>query len=264
MVLTTKIQILISIVIFLFVAISNAFAQADQSENYWTDSSGTPIRNSGNQCWRTSYWTSTQATLTCEPDIFLENHILPPHTGVQDYSFGTLVTNFWVWRFPTVFSRSGYVDPLDTNCALGQNGPVWFLAGRSSSGKSTRSCLIPSGKHIFVALRASAVFQRSGLLPDCANARATVVGNIDTVTSLSASLNGNPIPRLDSYRAKPFRCQTIEVQYEGKLVPLHDEISDGYYFLLKPLPPGHYVLELSSNNFSGDLPYEVVYRLEVQ
>ena len=46
----------------------------------------------------------------------------------------------WQWLISTPSSKSPMSDNVGKRCAVGQQGPVWFLLG-TNGGKAERSCL---------------------------------------------------------------------------------------------------------------------------
>jgi len=47
-----------------------AAAESTSTDAYLTDTSGTLVRNSYGECWRTGYWTPELAIRECDPDLF--------------------------------------------------------------------------------------------------------------------------------------------------------------------------------------------------
>jgi hypothetical protein len=65
--------------------------------------------------------------------------------------YGPSSARWWQWVFslPVHDAQNNFSHPLLTsgavNCAAGQSGNVWFLAGNLSGGPTVRNCSIPQG-----------------------------------------------------------------------------------------------------------------------
>src|SRR5262245_33585132 len=69
-------------------------------------------------------------------------------TSVDTYAdFGA---KWWQWVLQAPAADNPLSDPTGEKCRVGQQGPVWFLAGTLGSGVPTeRHCQLPAGKAIF-------------------------------------------------------------------------------------------------------------------
>ena len=74
--------------------------------------------------------------------------VYPPGSNPLGVTYGEWTAKWWQW----LLSIPGPVNPnLDTtgaNCAQGQSGPVWFLAGRFSSGPQTVRGVHSTGRQV--------------------------------------------------------------------------------------------------------------------
>src|SRR4051794_36336370 len=75
--------------------------------------------------------------------------ILPPGSSVADRSSPQLAAEWWQWAMSAPDEENPVTDTTGSNCATGQRGPVWFLAGGFGSSKVHRVCSIPAGKVLF-------------------------------------------------------------------------------------------------------------------
>jgi hypothetical protein len=55
------------------------------------------------------------------------------------------------WAMEMPYSTGPIADTTGDDCAMGQEGPVWFLAG-TYGGPVTRHCTIPAGKELYFPL----------------------------------------------------------------------------------------------------------------
>jgi hypothetical protein len=84
--------------------------------------------------------------------------IAPPSAHAQDSptvlgkTIGEWSVEWWKWALAIPTSENPMLDPTGANCHLGQQGPVWFLAGVWGGGTAERSCSVPTGKYIFFSI----------------------------------------------------------------------------------------------------------------
>jgi hypothetical protein len=148
-------------------------------------------------------------------------------------------------------------DPDGADCGIGQEGPVWFLAGTGGT-TVTRTCTVPKGKSIGFAL---VTFLNDYPCPDASFEPAPgqtvedflaegAAGIIDLTDTLTAELDGVAIADPYSYRVASglFRftaagdmdtfdpCATGSPQLG---------VTDGFFLVLKPLAPGEHVLHFT-------------------
>jgi hypothetical protein len=78
------------------------------------------------------------------------NALAQAEPKVLGKTIGEWSAEWWKWAFAIPVST----NPISTNpmlggdCAQGQKGPVWFLAGVWQGGTAIRSCTVPGGKYI--------------------------------------------------------------------------------------------------------------------
>ena len=60
-----------------------------------------------------------------------------------------LTARWWQWVISIGQSENPLLDPTGADCAVGQEGPVWFLGG-TFGGPATRSCTVPAGKALLI------------------------------------------------------------------------------------------------------------------
>jgi hypothetical protein len=154
-------------------------------------------------------------------------------------------------------------------CDLNQKGEIWYLAG-TFEGVADRFCEVPAGKGIFFPILAFISFAPEFLGQEpcdeltedldqirCdVNDDTPIAANLDAlppVVGLEVALDGEPVADLFAYRV-----QSEPGGFTFRLGPLFEAsdlepgdrfpaVADGYWILLKPLPPG-----LHTVNFSAD------------
>lgn len=191
----------------------------------------------------------------------LETHWVPADAAVADVSQAQWSARWWQWagRFPGV-NELPYRDPDGRRCAQYQEGPVWFLAGTDGNFDAVRSCRIPAGKHLFVPL-ITWVANRGlqGVPMSCAEKQAHARRLADHVVSGLVLLDGRPVGELQRMRVASGAC------FDGAPGDL-PAASDGYWLMLKPLPPGQHQLAIAAAFRDG--PRQMLqnfrYELEVE
>ncbi|HJW46850.1 MAG TPA: hypothetical protein VJ484_10235 [Lysobacter sp.] len=192
----------------------------------------------------------------------LDAHWLPADTTVADVSQAQWSARWWQWaaRFPNV-NELPYRDPDGRRCAQFQeDGPVWFLAGTDGNFDAVRSCTIPAGKHLFVPLINWVVARGLQEIPiSCEEKAAQAAQMADHVTSALVLLDGRPLGELKRMRVASGGCFD---SFSGS----PPGATDGYWLMLKPLPPGKHQLAIAASYRDG--PRQMLqnfrYELEVE
>jgi hypothetical protein len=197
--------------------------------------------------------------------------VFPPGSNPYGASYATWTTRWWQWAYSLPVTGHPLFDETGADCAAGQSGPVWYLGGIFNvSGSAVRDlCTVPAGKAIFFPIVNA---EWDNVCPPAnlslAELRQMVTAAIDGASGLACEIDGVPVENLNLYRfAGPtfgvdmpagsifdLFCGTPAGHYEP-LVP------DGYYLMLKPLPPGPHTL-----HFTGGFPgftLEITYHLTV-
>jgi hypothetical protein len=73
--------------------------------------------------------------------------VFPPNTKPYGKTFAEWSAEWIKWALTIPMRYNPAADTTGKNCAINQNGPVWFLAG-ISGGSAERTCVIPAGKAI--------------------------------------------------------------------------------------------------------------------
>jgi len=162
--------------------------------------------------------------------------------------------------------QSGELD-----CAAGQSGSVRFLAGTAGQGPITRSCTIPTGKALFFPIISylndypcpDPNFQPppGRTLEQFLTEGAAAIINL--VTELEVVVDGQPLNNPFNYRATSrlftFTADTSLVAFDSCVTSTEQfGVTDGYWILLRPLPPGpHTIFFHAVIDFGGGNTFEV-------
>lgn len=186
--------------------------------------------------------TPTQSNAPTAADQML----LAPDAKVAGESFGTLTARWWQWA--SAQEIAPYLDPDGRLCELGQEGPVWFLAGTSGDFTAQRECVIPLDRHILVPvinMRDSnrRKGDRSYLPVPCEVLQKSAAVNNEQLGSAIVLIDGVPVTDVARFRVRSDGCFPLLADDPDSQLTA----ADGYWLLLKPLPPGRHTLTVGAN-----------------
>ncbi|MEO8103128.1 MAG: hypothetical protein ABI790_11400 [Betaproteobacteria bacterium] len=186
------------------------------------------------------------------PSIAQTSISVPPTEPVAGISQADWSKAWWQWAGSFDQSDSPVADRTGKNCHLGQNGPVWFLAGTYGSKRTQRTCEIPRDKFVFFPLINYVVMPGTGDGQACRSCCATYIKSAKSVTdqpsNLVLDLDGRRIKDLATHRQSTKQCFDMGALAKP-LYRIFPSAANGYYVMLRPLSPGRHVL-----NFGGELP----------
>jgi hypothetical protein len=187
---------------------------------------------------------------------------LPPTAAVDGKSQREWSTLWWQWAASFSRSDSPVADRTGEFCHLKQSGSVWFLAGTYGTARTVRTCKVPKGKYLFFPLLNFAIFPNNRACEHCCPDYVQQAKQMtDSPSDLIVEVDGRRVEQLQKYRQSSPGCFDLGTRATP---PFHvfPTAGDGYYVMLKPLPPGKHVL-----NFGGRLPtmsQAVTYTLYVE
>ena len=174
-------------------------------------------------------------------------------------TIGEWSAKWWQWALAIPASRNPMLDRTGRFCHLGQEGPVWFLAGDwNGKGKPvTRFCNIPRGKYILFSI-ANAIWIQfpHGDPPNNTETDYRQYANDFLPPSiggeLEATLDENPIifnPNTPIIRSQSpvFTASFPPDNVFGAILTKntltgYPIVSDGFWVMLPPLRPGRHTL----------------------
>lgn len=169
---------------------------------------------------------------------------------VDGAGLGEWTARWWQWALAQWVEP--YRDPDGRLCALGQDGAVWFLAGTDGTFDALRRCTVPAGKHVLVPVINMIHHQvRRGVGPGCRALQAAASVNNDHLVSAVVLLDGKPLGDVSARRVRSAGCFPLDPDDEAS--PL--AASDGYWIMLRPLPPGRHRLVVGANYGAPDEAY---------
>lgn len=185
--------------------------------------------------------------------------LLPPDATVGEETFGDLTARWWQWA--DNMGIPPYVDPDGRLCEVGQEGAVWFLAGTDGSFNARRTCVVPEGRYLLVPVinmrysqrRHNNVQARRGkpAPSPCAALQQGAAVNNDRLASAVALIDGARVTDVTRYRVRSNGCFSLATGEANS--PL--TAADGYWLLIKPLPPGIHTVIIGANYDADDSGY---------
>jgi len=206
-------------------------------------------------------WSQQREAPPPPPVVTLDDRWVPADAAVADVTQAQWSSRWWQWA-ANFDGKPPYQDRDGSRCAVNQDGPVWFLAGTDGSFDAVRSCTIPADKHLFLPLitwfvAAGDPGETEAL--SCTQKQQRAANFADHVYTGLVLLDSRPIGQYQRMRAAGGTCFTLTSQHPAVA-------TDGYWLMLKPLPPGQHTLAIAAAYREG--PRQTMqnfqYTLEVQ
>jgi hypothetical protein len=191
---------------------------------------------------------------------------LPLVANPYGKSYGEWTAAWWQWVYSIPAGQNPVQDQTGELSAVGQQGPVYFLAG-NFGGVTVRECTVPAGKSIlFPLLNQSWVQFPTDPIFTIEELRAIIAPFVDNPT-LTCEIDGRPVLNPLSYRVQS-AVFSVTVP-EGNLLGLDPGtyapcVDDGYYLMLPPLSRGQHTLHFTAETADQGFSLEVTYHLTVQ
>lgn len=177
-----------------------------------------------------------------------ESSLLPPDTPVAGTSQPDWSQRWWEWAASFDRAESPVADRTGAQCANGQSGPVWFLAGTYGTQRTIRTCHVPAGKYLFFPLINYVFMPGEPGSTNCASVTRNAAQMTEPVGALVLEVDGVRHEGLEKHRLATRGCFDLGARTPEKF-RIFPAAANGYYVMLKPLPLGTHTL-----NFGGALP----------
>ena len=213
------------------------------------------------------------ASLTGLPVVAKDGDVFPPGSKPLGRSYAEWSADWWRWALSIPPANNPITDPDGSSCAVGQHGPVWFLAG--TFGQTVvRNCAVPAEKALFFPL-INNEFENIWVgepIRTIQELRDLVAPAGSPDNPLSLEVDGKPVLEengghtLYDFRAispvfdYSFPVDNIGGQPAGVYYPT---VGDGYYIMLKPLSPGTHTVRFTAAMPQSGFNLDVTYNLEV-
>jgi hypothetical protein len=177
--------------------------------------------------------------------------VLPATAHPHGQTYSQWAADWWQWALEQPTSTNPLVDPTGAQCANGQQGKVWFLAGTITGEPVTRNCTIRTGTALlFPVVNAFECVNPGDPNPGEAALRERVA-YVREATNLSATIDGAAARNLTAYfeDSEVFFITLPEDNIFGAPAGVYGPCVDaGIYLLVHPLPPGQHTI-----HFTGDI-----------
>ena len=176
------------------------------------------------------------------------------------------ISKWWQWNVGIPSSQHPRDNYTSEKCTVNQNGPVWFIPD-ILTGKEERTCTIPEGKAILVPLLTGECDTSESQSQNDADLRQCSMAG-DEYGTISATLDGQKIENLDSYRTATdfFNISIVKENIFGSPPGTYRGVADGFFVFLKPLSVGNHELQVKTSvtnpttpsyNFASEAKYNL-------
>jgi hypothetical protein len=166
-------------------------------------------------------------------------------------TYGEWAAKWWQWAYSIPKKDHPADDNTGEKCAVGQEGPVWFLAG-TFGGTQERSCTIPSGKSImFPILNSENSFAGNPEAKTVDDLEKMNKDFIDKATVLEAVIDGKKVNDIKNYRvSSPLypECFSKDNIVGFPSNTCSKAVADGYWIILEPLHVGIHEISFKGAN----------------
>lgn len=194
--------------------------------------------------------------------------VLPISSGPYGKTYGEWAAAWWQWALAIPADTNPLNDDTGENAGIGQTGPVWFLAGATTSTTTTRSLMVPAGKALFFPI-ANTVWVTYPTDPPMTiqEIRDVLTFVNSTITDVACEVDGVSVSNPRNYVAQsPVFSVTLPENNlfgvdAGTYSPCVDE---SFYFLLAPLSQGEHTIHFTSNNAFFGTVLDITYQITVR
>jgi hypothetical protein len=178
---------------------------------------------------------------------------------------------WWQWLAQIPSGVNPVNDKTGANCAEGQSGSVWFLAG-STGNAAVRDCNVPAGRAIlFPAFSAECSYAEDSTLKTEAQLRSCAT-NSDQGGIAQVNVDGVNIKDLQTYNIQSplFNFTFPQDNIFGARQGSTQSVADGIFILLHPLTSGNHILHFTgvvlANPTTGTQSYatDATYHLTIR
>lgn len=202
--------------------------------------------------------------------------VIDINSNVIGNTYGEWSARWWQWALSIPADTNPILDETGANCAEGQTGDVWFLAGTFGDSPVVRNCTVPSMMYLFFPIL-NTVF--GATTSDCQPTNPDVLCNVNTLRASAEASENNPkqlIVTVDGVQPKklgdPISQRVTSPVFSinlsedniigapsGGYTP---NVSDGYWIMLAPLSTGTHTIHFKGVT-NSDFVVDVTYNLTV-
>lgn len=184
-------------------------------------------------------------TAVAEVPFRFADYVVELGEDVGGIDRATYANDWWQWAASMPGSESPVQDLTGEDCAVNQRGPVWYLAGGFGTSLISRSCTVPKDQHIFFPVINMVVYPPRGSSITCDAAKATAAQNNARHVFVRVFLDGFELPNAGRFRVASHECFDLMGRWpaDASAPVISPTATDGYWIMLRPLPPGRHKLE---------------------
>ena len=190
--------------------------------------------------------------------------ILPPDSHPYGMTYSDWTAAYWQWALAIPAPMNPLADTTGEYADVGQSGPVWFLGTLiGTAAPVTRTFEVPAGKALFFPLASAIDLQLPNEPPFHEQAsRAFLASALDPLVDVQCIIDGEPVNNTTAYRfPSPLFFADIPADDVFGLsfgaFKSGPNVSDGFWLMVRPLPPGEHTIEVLVPAFGLDIAYEL-------
>ncbi len=191
--------------------------------------------------------------------------VFPPDSNPYGVSYAEWTAKWWQWVLSIPKESNPVLDENGKNCAQGQSGPVWFLAG-TGGGSAKRTCTIPAGKAIlFPILNYGATFADEPTIKSEQELLSLANKEMDAISSLDVTVDGVKLNGLQRYRIQSPIFDVVLPEnnlFGGESGPTRG-VGDGYWLFLEHLCKGKHKIHNFGSCLAGRVNIGVNYDITI-
>jgi hypothetical protein len=173
--------------------------------------------------------------------------VFPISSNPYGKSYEDWSIKWWQWILSIPKDVNPLNDDTGRNCGQKQEGPVWYLAG-TPGGTLERTCTIPAEKAIlFPVLNGECTYADAPDVKNVLDLRNCSIKADKGATNLKARIDNNELQDIESYRvtSSAFPVNLVDNNILAVKPGPTTGVSDGWWILLNPLPPGKHEIHFS-------------------
>ncbi|HEV8700613.1 MAG TPA: tetratricopeptide repeat protein [Candidatus Polarisedimenticolia bacterium] len=194
------------------------------------------------------------------------NKIVPPGGTIDGKTIAEFAAEWWKWSQSVPEDQDPVDDETGRHCAVGQRGPIWFLAGGYDSSKKQRACEVPSGKYIFFPVINKLAWPRDRDRHfSCDDAKRKAAIADERTVELFVVIDGSALDDVKRFRASSDKCFNMQ-EWIAPGRGTHDaypSATDGYWIMLEPMSEGQHSIAFGGRR-SGETIQDIRYQLTIK
>jgi hypothetical protein len=192
------------------------------------------------------------------------------HADSSTSGYSALAAQWWPWAVDEPAPLSPVNDRTGAQCANGQTGNVWFLAGTIDNSAVNRTCSVPGGQSLFFPVADAFECANPGQVATFAQEQSKAISDFTALapsgTKYTVTVDGKPLPATSIVwtQSQQFTLKlpgnNVFAAPAGTYTPCADV---GYYTLVAPLSAGSHTVQFGATTPSGSVLQNATYSLLV-